>query len=113
MKIELKLTSDQIFAAANLLEQVNRISTPSTTQDKINKSISLDLSDKFTSKNKSLQKSNSLFDFKKKYKMALKYHEANTLFEVVNQFLPSVGFTNTKAANDLRMLINNLHPKLI
>jgi hypothetical protein len=111
MKIELKLTADQIVAVAKLLEQVTESSLPSSTQDKVNKSISFDLSDKFASKKSSVKKSNSLFDFKKRHKMSLKYHEANTLFEVVNQFLPSIP-KDIKAHNDLLQLINNLHPKL-
>lgn len=112
MKIELKLTSDQIFAAATLFENIYQAAMPNTIKDKVTRSISFEISDKLTSKKHSLYKSNNLFEVKKKHKITFKYHEANTLYEVIEYFLPEYS-KEGKAHNDLFMLKNTIHQKLI
>lgn len=112
MNIEPKLTADQVFAVAKLLEQVYETYPSSNPDQKLVRSISFDLADKFTTKQRTVYKSNSLFDTKKKYKMTLKYHEAFTLYAIVQYFLPMIP-KEEKAHNDLLKLSTYLHPKLI
>lgn len=112
MKVESKQTADQIFAVAKLLEQVYETYPSNNPNEKLVRSISFDLSDKFTSKQRTVYKSNSLFDVKKKYKIALKYHEAFTLHAIIQYFLPSIP-KNEKAYNDLLQLSNKLHQQII
>lgn len=112
MKVETKLTADQIFAVAKLLEQVYETYPSANPDQKLTRSISFDLADKFTAKQRSVYKSNSLFDAKKRYKMTFKYHEAFTLYAIVQYFLPMIP-KNEKAQNDLLMLSNKIHIKLL
>lgn len=112
MKIETKLTSDQIFAVAKLLEQVYDTYPEIKKQDKLVRSIAFDIADKFTTKQRTIYKSNTLFDQKKKYRVTLKFHEAVTLNVIIAYFLPSIPATE-KAHNDLLMLRNKLDQQTI
>lgn len=112
MNLKLKLSSDQILATAKILEMVYESYPTTNPQEKLTKSISFDLSDKFTSKQRKICKSDDIFDSKKEFGIALKYHEAFTLYLVIQHFLPSVP-KEEKRYFDLLNLSNYLHQKLI
>lgn len=109
MKIELNLTSDQVFAVAKVLQQVYDL-FPSVNSEQLSvRSIAFDLDEKFTKKRKELIKKSSLFDVDKSYKMSLKYHEALALRRIIGNLIEPV--SEIKAKNDLRMLYHFLQQK--
>ena len=110
MKIELKLTADQIFATAKLLELVYE-SKPVDTNQKLMRSIAMDVADKFTSKQITLYSSQNLFDNKKKHKMTLKFYEAYALHSVIELLLHTVNDLLKRTI--LQKLLNELNQKLV
>jgi hypothetical protein len=87
MKIDLKLTADEI----NYLERKTRITLNvnprELPKDKRSRySIMLDVTDKITVKAKPINRDITLFDSKKKHKISLKWHEAETLEEYIDAF---------------------------
>jgi hypothetical protein len=96
MKIELKLTADQVFAVAKLMQQVYEFK-PTETQQKLMRSIAIDVADKYTNKQVAIYSKQSLFDVKKLYKISLKFHEAYALCSVLKLFIHSVNdvYSNT------------------
>ena len=89
MKIELKLSADQVFAVANLMETVYE-SIPADKEHKILKSIAMDVADIYIKKVHNLYTKQSLFDVKKLHKITLKYHEAYALHKVLESFIYTV-----------------------
>lgn len=110
MKVETKLTADQIFAVAKLLEQVFNLYPAITYSQKATRSIAYDLEEKFSAKCKDIVKKSSLFEANKTYKMTLKYHEALCLQRIINNLITTVN--TVKSANDLRTIHDFLHQKL-
>lgn len=109
MKIDLNLTSDQVFAVQKLLQQVYDL-FPSVDCDQLSvRSIAFDLDEIFTAKRKVLIKKNSIFDAGKKYKMSVKYHEAVVLRRIIGNLIETVN--DIKATNDLRILYHFLQQK--
>lgn len=111
MKIELKLTAAEI----NYLEQqtllVQSIDTKQLPKDKKTAyTIMLDVSDKLMAKAKQLNRKTDLFDFKKKHKITLKWHEAETLEQYIDVF--SVYQDDPYKANLARKVITQLNQKL-
>ena len=87
--IALKLTADQVFAVAKLMETVYD-SIPTDAQHKLLRSIALDVADIYIKKQHSLYKKQSLFDAKKLHKITLKFHEAYALHKVLESFIYTV-----------------------
>jgi hypothetical protein len=110
MKIELKPTSDQVFAIAKLLEQVYNLYPATTYDQKATRSIAFDLEEKFSTKRKEIIKKNSLFEVKKTYKITLKYHEALALQRIIFDLLDTVN--SDKPKFDLKTIHDYLHQKL-
>lgn len=110
MKIELKLTADQIFATAKFLQQIYILHQTNNPQQIIHRSIAFDLEEKFTTKCKRLIKKSTIFEAKKTYKIILKYHEANTLQRVIYELLGSVNGESFKFY--LQTVHDILHQKL-
>jgi hypothetical protein len=111
MKIELKLTSDEI----NYLEQttitVQAIDYRQLSKDKLTAfTIMLDVSDKLMAKAKQLNRKTDLFDSKKKHKISLKYHEADTLEKYVDTIREYQD--DPYKANLARKIITQLNQKL-
>ncbi len=109
MKVELKLTADQVFAIAKLMEQVYE-SKPILTNEKLMWSIAMDVADKFTKKQHLIYSNQSLFDNKKKHKISLKYHESFALHYAIEALLHSVNdiYNNTI----LKKVLATLNQKL-
>ena len=109
MKIELKLTADQVFATAKLLEQVY-YSEPADTNQKLMRSIAIDVADKYISKQHALHSKQSLFDAKKKHKITLKFHEAYALHSVIETLIHTVN--DIYSATILKLILATLNQKL-
>lgn len=109
MKIDLKLSTDQIMAICKLLELLEHLAPTTKPEDKLIRSIAFEVWDKFQTLKKKLVKSQDLFDTKKK-KVALKYHEAYGLLKIIRDTEPLIDENYTKAiANKLN---NELDQKL-
>ncbi len=103
MKIQIPLDFEQLKIVFNLLENAYNIKTE-TRAEKTNMSILIDLCDKFQIKYNSKRKDLDLLNSRKKFKMSLKFHEADTLRMFLAFFLDSVHL------NDLqRSKISKLH----
>ena len=109
MKIELKLTADQVFATSKLLENAF-LFKPVNKEQKVAQSIVQDLNVIFSKKNRSLLDKNTLFDCKKKYNITLRFHEAYSLFIVLQSLLHTVNDIYSKTI--LGKIKDFLHQKL-
>ncbi len=109
MNIELKLAPDQVFAVAKLLEQVYE-TNPTDINQKVMRSIAMDVADKYTKKQHAIYSKQSLFDAKKKHKMSLKFHEAFALHSVIELLLFKV--TDIYINSILQSLLATLNQKL-
>lgn len=107
---EIKYTSDQIFAVANLLQQVFNLYPATNCDQKATRSIAYDLEEKFTAKRKQLIKKRSLFEEGKTYKVSLKYHEELALQRIIYDLVSSV--QEEKPRHDLQTIHNLLHKRL-
>lgn len=109
MKIELKLSADQVFCVAKMIEQVYDTQTHDV-QQKVMKSIAIDIADKFTRKQLELHNKQSLFDAKKKYKVSLKFHEAFALSEVIRLLINTI--TDVYCKTITNKVLDNLNQQL-
>jgi hypothetical protein len=111
MKIDLKLTADEINYLERQTLLVQSIDTKQLPKDKKTAyTIMLDVSDKLMAKAKQLNRKTDLFDLKKKHKITLKWHEAETLEEYIDVF--SVYQDDPYKANLARKIIAQLNQKL-
>jgi Na+/phosphate symporter len=111
MKIELKLTADEINYLERQTLLVQSIDTNQLTKDKkAAYTIMLDVSDKLMAKAKQLNRKTDLFDQKKKHKITLKWHEAETLEQYIDVF--SICQDDPYKANLARKVIIQLNQKL-
>lgn len=80
MKIELKLSADELYYLEQRFAQVGNISLLSFNQQQTDRrlilSILIEVADKLTNMATKLGRKPSLFDTDKKHKVSLKYHEA-------------------------------------
>lgn len=109
MKIELKLSNEQIMAVCKILELMEHLEPSQKAEDKLIRSIAFEVWDKFQSMKKKIVKNVDLFDNKKK-KVSLKYYEAYGLFKMMMETIPHITDTYNKAI--LHKLNNELHQKL-
>ncbi|MDN3671670.1 hypothetical protein QWY99_01140 [Flavobacterium branchiarum] len=111
MKIELKLTADEINYLERQTLLVQSIDTNQLPKDKkAAYTIMLDVSDKLMTKAKQLNRKTDLFDQKKKHKITLKWHEAETLEQYIDVF--SSYQDDPYKANLARKVIIQLNQKL-
>ena len=93
MKIEVKLTADQILYLQKKLEAVAVIHPQEFLRlkhkDRIESSLLLDCFDKINTKAESISRKPTIFDHKKKYAVSLKYHEAAILERMCNDLRQS------------------------
>ncbi|WP_417366841.1 hypothetical protein [Flavobacterium beibuense] len=83
MKIELKLTADELQYLDSVLEDISLTTIKkfmfSMANSKLMLSVMIDVADKVIKKYQGLSRKVSLFDAKKKHKVEFKYHEASAL----------------------------------
>jgi hypothetical protein len=108
--IKILLTADQILATESLFDKIDLQPTVDP-KDLFNRSIFRDVSNKINDKAHVLKKSASLFDTLKKHKMDFKFHEAFMLHSLI--FLHINNINHEKSKNDLRMIMNELTPKVL
>ena len=89
MKVDLKLSADQILYLVNLITIKLKISVIHFAKldvpEKLEYSIMIEVSDLVVAKGKAVERSNSLFDQKKKHKFSLKYYHAFMLMKFVRE----------------------------
>jgi hypothetical protein len=111
MKIDLKLTADEINYLERQTLLVQSIDTKQLPNDKKTAyTIMLDVSDKLMAKAKQLNRKTDLFEAKKKHKITLKWHEAETLEQYIDVF--SAYQDDPYKANLARKVIIQLNQKL-
>jgi hypothetical protein len=111
MKIDLRLTADEIFYLERQTLLVQSIDTKQLPKDKKTAySIMLDVSDKIMGKAKQLNRNQTLFDVKKKHKISFKWHEVETLEQYVDTF--STYQDDAYKANLARKIIAQINQKL-
>jgi hypothetical protein len=110
MKIEIKLSKDELTLFRNLFQDVYTRNFQSVAFYNVMHSISLDLADTFDTKFKTLIKKANLFDAKKKIKFSFKYHEAWALKIYLNNELETT--TGEWDRNALLKHIHNLDQQL-
>lgn len=110
MKIEIKLKSETIFAINKLLQAVYDTPQPIDLNQRIYRSISFDLADKFDKLHKSNVKKSNLFDNNKTYKVSLKIYEAWALEKIIINMLPTVN--NDLHKNILQSTASIINQKL-
>lgn len=111
MKIDLKLTADEINYLERTTITVQAIDYRELPKDKLSAyTIMLDVSDKLMVKTKQLNRKTDLFDQNKKHKISLKYHEADTLEKYVDTIWEYQD--DPYKANLARKIIAQLNQKL-
>jgi hypothetical protein len=111
MKIDLKLTADEINYLERTTITVQAIDPRQLPNDKKTAyTIMLDVSDKLMAKAKQINRKTDLFDTKKKHKITLKWHEAETLEQYIDAF--SDYQDDPYKANLARKVIIQLNQKL-
>ena len=90
MKIELKLTNDELICINNQLQEAYGRRFGTLAMYNVVHSISLDLADKFDAKAKSLIKKANIFSVKRNTKITLKYHEAWALKIFLNEAIQRI-----------------------
>lgn len=111
MKIELKLTADQIKYLESKCFLIEAMDFRQLAEEaKRNYTIMIDVLDKVVAKAKSISRKTSLFDQSKKHKITFKYHEASILWAYLQGFFPTE--TDTYKSNLARIIINQLDKEL-
>jgi len=102
MKIQIPLDFEQLNIMNRLLSPVYEIKSETRAQ-KINISILRDLSDKFQIKYYSKKKDRDLLNSRKKFKMSLKFHEAESLRTFLAMCLDTLIFTTLERSKVSRL----------
>lgn len=90
MKIDLKLSNDQIMATSKLLEHLEDRKAFVNSSEKLAYSIAIEVYGVFQNKKKNLIKKANLFDAKTKTKITLKYYEAFGLSAFIDTLIHTV-----------------------
>ena len=110
MKIELKLSTDELVCINNQLQQSYGRRYDSVEIYNVVHSIAQDLADRFDSKTKSIIKKANLFEAKKKTKISLKYYEAWALKAYLTASIVSIENDYQRTLSQKQ--INNLDQQL-
>jgi hypothetical protein len=83
MKVELKITADQVNYLAELFERYGKVTAAhlqtQPRESKVLISICIDIADKFADKFRTISRKQTIFDVKKKHKVSMKYYEAHAV----------------------------------
>ncbi len=109
MTIKFETTPDAISAVNEMLNDI--IKAPALNIDsKVAKSVAYDISDKFSSRQKAINKKADLFQAKKKYGITLKFHEAYALQQILLHAINDVDNDMTK--NELNKVKDTINQKM-
>jgi hypothetical protein len=112
MKIELKLTADEMLYLDNKTTLALGVKFAELPKEKRTSwSIMIDVADKLSGKAKAIKRNTTLFDVKKKHKLSLKWHEADSLEKYLEAFT-SYGHDSDYNKNLARKIIAQLNQKL-
>lgn len=109
MKIELKLSTDGIIVLSQVLSSAYT-ANPIGNHEKVMKCVLMDVFDKVSTKAKSLQRKQSLFDTKKKVTLSLKFSQAYYLYHFIKDIEM---YDNDFQAAQIQKVFNVLDQKLV
>lgn len=110
MKIELKISPDQLLATASVLEDIDTVRA-ATIHGKLMLSIAYDLKDKICSKSSKTKRRPDVFSKGKKVSVSLKYYEAWALEKILIE--RKAVLQNDFNKSMVQTVINLLNQKLI
>lgn len=108
MKVSIKIKPDAIIALHRSVQKIYDMPPPVKREERVYRSIGLDLADVFEKKFKSVIKNQTLFD-NKAQKITIKFHEAVALLHILPHFLQEAPNPFIKA--QLQNVINELDQK--
>lgn len=110
MKIDLKISPDQLIATASILEGIDNPIALSSNE-KMLLSIAYDLVDKFSQKSTKTKRKTDLFSTRKKVTVSLKFHEAWALEKILIE--RKAVLVNDFSKSMVQTVINLLNQKLV
>ncbi|WP_026038643.1 hypothetical protein [Myroides injenensis] len=110
-KIQLKLNNDVLLTVIKMVQQTDDYLVENVT-DALLISVKEDLINKLEDKAKNIQKQVSILDHNKKHSMVLKYHEAYTLYKLLDAVEAKQLFNDSPHIKKIKRLINELHNKV-
>ncbi|MVX35511.1 hypothetical protein [Myroides sp. LoEW2-1] len=110
-KIQLKLNNDVLLTVIKMIKQTDDYVVENVT-DALLISVKEDLITKLEDKAKNIQKQVSILDHNKKHSLVLKYHEAYSLYKLVESVEEKGIFNDSPHIKKIKKLINELHSKV-
>ncbi|WP_090405703.1 hypothetical protein [Myroides phaeus] len=110
-KIQLKLNNDVLLTVIKMVQQTDDYAVKNIT-DALLISTKEDLITKLEEKAKNIQKQVSILDHNKKHSLVLKYHEAYSLYKLLDAVFNKQLFNDSPHIKRIKRLINELHTKV-
>ncbi|WP_158210057.1 hypothetical protein [Myroides phaeus] len=110
-KIQLKLNNDVLLTVIKMVQQTDDYAVKNVT-DALLISTKEDLITKLEEKAKNIHKQVSILDHNKKHSLVLKYHEAYSLYKLLDAVFNKQLFNDSPHIKRIKRLINELHNKV-
>ncbi|MEK6510626.1 hypothetical protein [Myroides odoratimimus] len=110
-KIQLKLNNDVLLTVIKMVKHTDDYIVENVT-DALLISIKEDLINKLEDKAKTIQKQVSILDHNKKHSLVLKYHEAYSMYKLLEAVHEKDLFSDNLHIKKIKRLISELHNKL-
>ncbi|MCO7722435.1 hypothetical protein NJB85_04480 [Myroides odoratimimus] len=110
-KIQLKLNNDVLLTVIKMVKHTDDYIVENVT-DALLISIKEDLINKLEDKAKTIQKQVSILDHNKKHSLVLKYHEAYSMYKLLEAVHEKELFNDNLHIKKIKRLISELHNKL-
>ncbi|WP_408582912.1 hypothetical protein QCB52_07420 [Myroides odoratimimus] len=110
-KIQLKLNNDVLLTVIKMVKHTDDYIVENVT-DALLISIKEDLINKLEDKAKTIQKQVSILDHNKKHSLVLKYHEAYSMYKLLEAVHEKELFSDNLHIKKIKRLISELHNKL-
>ena len=111
-KIQLKLTNDVLLTVLQMIQHLEGFEIDNLTNALL-ESIREDLIAKLEEKAKTIQRQTSILDHNKKNGVILKYHEAYTLYKLLEKVVENGFFTDNQHFKKIQRLIIELESKVL
>ncbi len=110
-KIQLKLNNDVLLTVIKMVQQTDDYAVNNIT-DALLISTKEDLINKLEDKAKNIHKQVSILDHNKKHSLVLKYHEAYSLYKLLDAVFEKQLFNDSPHIKRIKRLISELHNKV-
>lgn len=110
-KIQLKLNNDVLLTVIKMVQQTDDYAVKNVT-DALLISTKEDLINKLEDKAKNIHKQVSILDHNKKHSLVLKYHEAYSLYKLLDAVFEKQLFNDSPHIKRIKRLISELHNKV-